>query len=137
MLISLELLLALKSRKTDPNESCFGSYPSLLDVFLLDPQGCFGKNLKTLLQVYLVRNEGSLHPPLGKMGSTGPAKSYGGWGLKNIFIFSKALVAKTFWILITTDILWTQVVTHKYIKPGSAGEWIRRTNKKNPNCSII
>jgi hypothetical protein len=136
-IISLELPLALKSRKTDPYESCSGSYPSLLDVSLLDPQGCIRKNPKTLLQVYLVRIEGPLHPPLGKMGPTGPTKSSGGLGLKNIFIFSKALAAKTCWRLITTDSLWTQVVTHKYIKPGSVGDWIRRENKNIPNCSII
>jgi hypothetical protein len=29
------------------------------------------------------------------------------------------------------------VVTHKYINPGSIGEWIRRANKNIPNCSII
>jgi hypothetical protein len=137
MIISLELLMALKSRKTNPHKICFGSYPSLLDVSLLDTQGCIRKNPKTLLQVYLVRIEGPLHSPLGKMGSIGSAKSSGGWGLKNIFIFSKALTAKTCWRLITTDSLWTQVVTHKYIKPCTVGDWIRRANKNIPNCSII
>jgi hypothetical protein len=42
-------------------------------------------------------------------------KYLGGWGLKNIFLFAKALVAKSVWRLISTDNLWTQVVTHKYI----------------------
>jgi hypothetical protein len=64
-------------------------------------------------------------------------KALGGWGLKNIFTFAKALAAKSSWRLITTNNLWTQVVTHKYINPGSLEEWIRRANKTSPNCSII
>jgi hypothetical protein len=42
-------------------------------------------------------------------------KALGGWGLKNIFLFSKALVAKSTWRLISTSSLWTSVVTQKYI----------------------
>jgi hypothetical protein len=129
--------LALKSRKTDPHESCSGSYPGLLDVSLLDPQRYIRKNLKTLLQVYLVRNEGPLHLTLGKMGSIGPTKSLGGWGLKNIFIFSKALAAKSCWRLITTQFMDSS--GHPQIhKPGSVGEIgsVGQT-KIYPNCSII
>jgi hypothetical protein len=33
-------------------------------------------------------------------------KSQGGWGLKNIFLFSKDLAAKTVWILIQVSRLW-------------------------------
>lgn len=42
-------------------------------------------------------------------------KALGGWGLKNIFYFSKALAAKSGWRLISTKSLWTKVVWHKYI----------------------
>jgi hypothetical protein len=64
-------------------------------------------------------------------------KALGGWGLKNIFIFSKALAEKACWRLFTTSSLWTQVVTHKYIKPDSVGDWIRRADKSLSSCSII
>lgn len=42
-------------------------------------------------------------------------KSMGGWGLKNIFHFSKALAAKGGWRLIKTSSLWTQVLSQKYL----------------------
>jgi hypothetical protein len=43
MIISLELPLALKGRKTDPDKISIGSYPGLLDVSLLDPKGVLEK----------------------------------------------------------------------------------------------
>jgi hypothetical protein len=42
-------------------------------------------------------------------------KVLGGWGLKNIFLFAKSLAAKLVWRLLSTENLWTQVVTQKYI----------------------
>ena len=44
-------------------------------------------------------------------------KSLGGWGLKNTNLFTKDLAAKAGWRLITTKILWSKVVYHKYISP--------------------
>jgi hypothetical protein len=52
-------------------------------------------------------------------------KALGGWGLKNIFLFSKALAAKCSWRLINTQNLWTNVVYQKYVAPLSILEWIR------------
>jgi hypothetical protein len=53
-------------------------------------------------------------------------KALGGWGLKNIFLFSKALAAKSVWRLISTKNLWTKVVLLKYVAPLSLLEWLRR-----------
>jgi len=64
-------------------------------------------------------------------------KSLGGWGLKNIFYFSKALAAKSVWRLITTDSIWNKVISKKYISPDSMEEWIIRPTKETSNCSII
>jgi hypothetical protein len=55
------------------------------------------------------------------MGYFGNSQIVGGWGLKNVFYFSKALAAKFVWRLITTDSLWTKVISHKYISPDSRG----------------
>jgi hypothetical protein len=52
-------------------------------------------------------------------------KALGGWGFKNIFLFSKALAAKSVWRLISTVSLWTNVVIQKYIHPDSVLDWIR------------
>jgi hypothetical protein len=64
-------------------------------------------------------------------------KALGGWGLKNIHLFSKALVAKVGWRLITIDNLWTKVVIHKYINPDTVEEWICRPVKVATQCTII
>jgi len=64
-------------------------------------------------------------------------KALGGWGLKNIFLFAKALGAKVAWRLIRTQSLWTEVVYHKYIAPSSLLDWIRRVDKALGNCSVV
>jgi hypothetical protein len=64
-------------------------------------------------------------------------KSQGGWGLKNIFLFSKALVAKNVWRLIQGSGLWAQVIKDKYISPESIEEWVRKPIRHSHNASII
>jgi hypothetical protein len=64
-------------------------------------------------------------------------KSLGGWGFKNIFLFSKALAAKACWRLITDTIPWTLVIAQKYISPDTIEDWIRRPLKTSTNGLII
>ena len=65
-------------------------------------------------------------------------KSLGGWGIKNIFFFAKALAAKAGWWLISTQSLWTEVIIPKYITPTPLLDWIRdMCNTSLPNGSII
>jgi hypothetical protein len=71
--------------------------------------------------------------PWVKWESLAMPKMLGGWGLKNIFLFSKALVTKSNWRLITSESLWTKVVTQKYIHPDSVEEWIRHPTKEISN----
>ena len=54
----------------------------------------------------------------------------GGWGLKNIFLFAKALATKVSWRLIHTDSLWSRVILHKYIAPLTILYWIRMEDKQ-------
>ena len=44
-------------------------------------------------------------------------KALRGRGLKNIFLFAKALAAKVSWSLIHSKSLWTRMVQKKYIAP--------------------
>jgi hypothetical protein len=57
--------------------------------------------------------------------------------LKNIFLFSKSIAEKCYWILIKTTSLWTRVVYQKYIAPLTTLDWIQNTNKTSPGISII
>ena len=64
-------------------------------------------------------------------------KAMGGWGIKNIFLFSEALAAKGGWRLIHADNLWTRVITAKYIAPDSIIDWIRNPTKIHRGGSVI
>jgi hypothetical protein len=64
-------------------------------------------------------------------------KALGGWGLKNIFHFSKALATKSVWRLIKGKGLWCQETLQKYIFLESIDDWIRRPRKSMHNVSII
>jgi hypothetical protein len=58
-------------------------------------------------------------------------KSLGGWGLKNIFLFSKSSAAKKGWRIITNNNHWSNVIYQKYISPGSLEDWIRSPTKSH------
>jgi len=64
-------------------------------------------------------------------------KEKGGWGLKNIFLFSKALAAKAGWRLLATPSLWQKVMIQKYIAPESVESWIRNPIKNKRGISVI
>jgi len=64
-------------------------------------------------------------------------KAIGGWGLKNLFLFSKTLVAKNVWRVTQGIDLWVQVVRAKYISPNTMEDWIRNPFKQQNNASII
>jgi len=64
-------------------------------------------------------------------------KDRGGWGLKNIFLFSKALAAKVGWRLLSSSSLWQKVVVEKYIAPDSLEAWIRKLDKNSKGISVV
>jgi hypothetical protein len=57
-------------------------------------------------------------------------KIQGGWGIKNPFLFSKALVAKNVWHLLQGTGLWAQTIKDKYLPSSSIEDWIHSPNKK-------
>jgi hypothetical protein len=59
------------------------------------------------------------------------------WGLKNIFLFSKALVAKGGWRILNSSSLWTKVVVKKYIESILMETWIRSSQKSLKGASVI
>lgn len=85
----------------------------------------------------MVRVWGQICLSLGQLEATGYSQDVGGLGLKNIFLFAKALVAKLVWRLIKTKSLWTDVVSHKYTLPDFMEGWVRNPNKKVASYSII
>ena len=64
-------------------------------------------------------------------------KGLGGWGLKNIFLFAKSLVATGGWRILKTENLWSHVMIQKYISPYSIEEWIQIPMKSHAGGSIF
>ena len=64
-------------------------------------------------------------------------KGLGGWGLENIFLFARALVAKGGWRLISSKNLWSKVMIQKYLAPGTVEDWIRNPRKSHVGGSVI
>ena len=64
-------------------------------------------------------------------------KCFGGWGLKDIFLFSKALATKGGWRMVKTDSLWTRVIKQKYLFGESITDWIRNPRKSHLGGSVI
>jgi len=64
-------------------------------------------------------------------------KGLGGWGLKNIFLFSKALAAKGGWRLLKTNSLWTRVIKQKYLPEENIEDWVRNPRKSHQGGSLI
>jgi hypothetical protein len=75
--------------------------------------------------------------PWVKWDSLALPKLLGGWGLKNIHSFSTTLAAKTVWRLISSNNLWSNVVTQQYISLESVVDWIRRPVRSFQNGSIM
>jgi hypothetical protein len=54
-------------------------------------------------------------------------KSLGGWGLRNIFHFNRALAANSLWRVLMKDGIWHRVIKDKYLPYISVATWFRST----------
>jgi len=48
----------------------------------------------------------------------------GGWGLKNLYSFGKALAAESPWVFIAQGNLWRHILIDKYMSLDSIIHWI-------------
>ena len=74
---------------------------------------------------------------MGELEKDRCSKGLGGWGLKDIFLFSKALVAKGGWRLLKSSSLWTRVIKQKYLYGESLLDWIRNPRKSHVGGLVI
>jgi len=64
-------------------------------------------------------------------------KKKGGWGLKNLSIFSQALRMKSLWRSLNANTFWSQVIRDKYLGQCSVMEWFRKEQRASSHSSII
>ena len=61
----------------------------------------------------------------------------GGWGLKNMHLFSLAPRAKSLWMVFSSSSLWSQVIKEKYVRKISLIQWVRRFRKSSRCLSNV
>ena len=64
-------------------------------------------------------------------------KECGGWGIKDIGDFGRALNAKNLWRCLFVPCLWHRVIYAKYIRGWAIGEWIRLVEYDMRNISNV
>jgi len=52
-------------------------------------------------------------------------KHLGGWGIRNIFHFNRALAANSLWRVLVKDGVWNKVIKDKYLPHCSVATWFR------------
>jgi hypothetical protein len=64
-------------------------------------------------------------------------KKVGGWGLRNLFLFNKALAANTLWRVLTKAGVWHNVIKDKYLPYISVATWFRSVSRSQGSASPI
>jgi len=83
-------------------------------------------NLRKIVFNFLWKgNSESKHYHLCKWELLTLPKKYGGWGLRNIFDFNKALAANSLWCVLMRDGIWHKVIIDKYLPHTTVKNWFR------------
>jgi hypothetical protein len=61
---------------------------------------------------------------LMQLGSSCSPKKYGGWGIRNIYYFSRALAAKSLWRGLLSQGIWQRVLKDKYYPHLLVSSWL-------------
>jgi hypothetical protein len=64
-------------------------------------------------------------------------KSFGGWGIHNIFDFSNSLAVNTLWRVLMGEGIWHRVVIKKYLHWATVINWLRSQYFKQTGMSRI
>lgn len=116
--------MAILSRHISASETCLGSYPYILDISCMDPKGHIGISQISFRFLWADTDEKRPLVLASKKRISLP-KTYGGWGLKNIHLFARALAAKKVYRIISNSKLWARIVKEKHFPPDTHVEWIR------------
>jgi hypothetical protein len=83
----------------------------------------------------LVGVVGSHTLPSLQLGGDLKTKSFGGWGLRNIFHFNRVLAANSLWSVLTKEGIWHKVIKDKYLPYSSISTWLRSASTAQPLAS--
>lgn len=89
--------------QTSIGQGYFREYSYVLDVYCTYSQSVLNKNRKCVSSFYGQRKRKRKETPLVKWAREATPKEARGWGLKNIYVFKMALLAKSLWMLIYNE----------------------------------
>ena len=72
-----------------------------------------------------------------QLGANCDTKIYGGWGIRNIFDFSKSLAANTLWRVLNGEGIWHRVIFDKYLHNMSVITWLKSSSFQHNGASRI
>ena len=98
--------------KSNPCEGCIRKYLNVLVIYVKNSKIDIGLDEAQKVFSFL-RNEVNESIHLVRWDSLARSKKLGGWGIKNIFYFGKALTAKSLWRSLFSDNLWSKVIIEK------------------------
>jgi len=64
-------------------------------------------------------------------------KHQGGWGIRDLDLFNKALAAKSMWRALFHKQLWSALMRNKYLKGIEVVSWLRKENVPCTKVSIV
>jgi hypothetical protein len=64
-------------------------------------------------------------------------KKAGGWGIKNLVFFNKALAEKSLWRGLSTEGIWKKVIKDKYLPYVSVSRWFRLETRSQGDSSPV
>jgi hypothetical protein len=80
---------------------------------------------KMMISFLWLRNKNKHNYHLSNWETISKPKIYGGWGLRNIFVFYRALETNTLWRALMKIDIWKRVIKDKYFPHGSVLTWLR------------
>lgn len=121
----LEFSFIISGREVYFSQIGFRKHTCLLVILGKNPKGCLN-----LIKNRLFNFLWSCHKERGKFHTlrwenlARPTK-FGGWSIKNIFLFGSALAAKNSWRALFTPGMWKEVIYVKYLKKCNMIDQIR------------
>jgi len=73
---------------------------------------------------------------LAKCSSLANPKYLGGWGVKDLPLFARALDGRNLWHLSIGNTVWTKVMISEYLPNLSVIEWFRQLNKSSKGSIV-
>jgi hypothetical protein len=116
-------IICCQEGEENPMKSVLESILLYWASIVVAPKGILTNIRKVIFHFLWSSSHQSSRIALVKWNKVASPKEFGGWGLKNIYIFAQALVIRSLWTIMNYDLLWSRVMKSKYLPQTSMEEW--------------